>query len=86
MPISSADNNDIIFQCYCSCGYLEVSYFDDAPREEDDLISFMFICHPTSLLSLLQSWWKYRKSYFNDIILTREDVQALEEKLKEYLK
>jgi hypothetical protein len=64
----------------CGCWghhYLEVTQWDDVADE----VLVSFIGESSSLLQMLQWWWNHRKAWFNDIVLSREEVQKLIQQL-----
>jgi len=91
-------NDSLLFSCQChGYHYMELSaWFDD--KEWDDWreqwyktgkwneqwgeVSLVFMDHPTSFWSMIKSWWKHRKWWTVDIILSPNDIKAFIVKLK----
>lgn len=95
-----SEHDALLFECQChGKHFMELSaWFDD--EEWDDLreqwyrtgkwneqwgeVSLVFMDHPTSFWSMLQSWWKHHKWWTVDIVLSPNDIKALMAKLKEF--
>lgn len=71
-----------LFRCLChdTLHFFEVMYDKD-----DKELWFNVVYDRDNLFKTLYSWFRGRKEYLANIILVREDVVVLRDKLNEYL-
>lgn len=71
-----------LFRCLCHDTF---HFFEIMYDVEDKELWFNVVYDQESLWNTIVSWFQGRKEYLANIILVREDVEALRDKLNEYL-
>ena len=89
MPNLDDTDHKVLFQCECgSDGHRVEMTVEDDPLWNDserEWLTFNWVTYTSSLRQAISWWWRQRRCWWMDCLLTRKDAERLRDKLTEWL-